>query len=185
MVLQTCREKRDLLVPLSKWEGIGQRLLDVWKLTLQKPTEKWHQLHRSLLQGWPWNWGVGRVPRGLPVWLLGSLQASTRRHCSRWAAGSWTNHSWHGAAFCTTWQFGDMRYEQVKLYHWTVEEPGMMCWINAQRSRNLTPFPCHFPVPIRSSTLNQSICGFPAIYLLRRKSDLRSVSLKCAHSSPE
>lgn len=117
------------------------------------------------------------------LWLLGSLQASTQRHCSGWAAGSWTSHSGRGAASCTAWQFGDMRYEQVKLYHWTVEEPGMMCWINAQRSGNLTPFPCHFPVPIRASTLNQSICGFPAIYSLGRKSDFRSVSLKCTHSS--
>lgn len=147
---------------------------------IYKPTEKWHQLHRSLLQGWPWNWGDGRVPRGLPM----APGQFTGFHPKALQQVSSRKLDQPQQARCSLlYRLAVWRHEQVKLYHWTVEEPGMMCWINAQRSRNLTPFPCHFPVPIRSSILNQSICGFPAIYLLGRKSDFRSVSLKCTHSS--
>lgn len=49
-------EQRGLPVALCTGEGTGQRSADAWKLnTLQDPTWKWHELPRSLLQGWHWN----------------------------------------------------------------------------------------------------------------------------------
>lgn len=136
-------EQRGLPVALCTGEGTGQRPADAWELkTLQEPTWKWHELPRSLLQGWHWNWGDGTVPCGLPLWPLDSWQAPIRLYCSRgglsgdgiWDLSSREPGQPQQLRCSLLYHLANLEKWDIvgKLYHWIVEELGMMCWINSQ-----------------------------------------------------